>query len=401
MSKKKHINTGTIGHVDHGKTTLTAAITKTCATFFPSVKNKFLAYDNIDKAPEEKARGITINTSTVEYEIEEAEFAHTDCPGHADYVKNMITGTSQMDIAILLVSAPDGVCPQTKEHVILARRIGVKHLVVFLNKCDMVDEDYVELAQAEVEELLEKNGYKIPADQFFRGSALKALEGDKENQEVIMTMLRKMASIELTNRILDAPFLMYVDHKFSITGRGTVCTGCIVSGRLAVNTEIELVCDGQRKKVVATGLQAFRRDYTEVEAGWNVGILLRGVKMEEVERGAVLCAPGTVSTYKKIKAEVYLLKKEEGGRHSPVQTGYRPQFYIGTGDFTGTIKLGKEGDVLLPGDHERVSVEFQHDVPLFLGQQFVVREGGITVLAGKITEVEGADGKVQTAAVGA
>ena len=389
MSKKKHINTGTIGHVDHGKTTLTAAITATCARLFKSVKNKFLDYGSIDKAPEERARGITINTSTVEYEIEEAEFAHTDCPGHADYVKNMITGTSQMDIAILLVSAPDGVCPQTKEHVILARRIGVKHIVVFLNKCDMVDEDYVELAQAEVEELLEKNGYNLSPDCFFKGSALKALEGDEANQAIIMKMLQKMASIQLDNRIIDAPFLMYIDHKFSITGRGTVVTGCIERGKLAVNSEIELVCDGQRKKVVATGLQAFRRDYNEVEAGWNVGILLRGVKMEEVERGGVICAAGTVKTYKKIKSEVYLLKKEEGGRHSPVQTGYRPQFYIGTGDFTGTVKLGKEGDVLLPGDHASVTVEFQHDVPLFLGQQFVVREGGITVLAGKITEVEG------------
>jgi elongation factor Tu len=392
LNDRPHINIGTIGHVDHGKTTLTAAITATLAKAFPGHGNVFFSYENIDNAPEERARGITINQRTIKYQTDKIDFAHVDCPGHADYVKNMITGTSQMDVAILVVSAPDGVCPQTKEHVILARQIGVKNIVVFLNKCDVVDADYVDLAQAEVEELLKKHGYNLPDDFYFRGSALKALEGDETARKVILDMIDTVCTkIPLPKRDIDKPFLMYIDHKFSITGRGTVVTGCIEKGQVKLNEELELVGGGfETKKVTATGLQAFHKDYDHLIAGWNVGILLRGLKMEEVERGMVLCAPGTVKTYNKVQAEIYLLKKEEGGRHSPITSGYRPQFYIGTGDFTGSVKLSS--DILLPGDNASIEIDFHHSVPVTIGQQFVVREGGITVLSGKITSV-GTHGK--------
>ena len=387
---KPHINIGTIGHVDHGKTTLTAAITATLAAEFKVEGNKAFGYSDIDNAPEEKARGITINQRTIKYVTDKVEFSHVDCPGHSDYVKNMITGTSQMDVAILVVAATDGVCPQTKEHVILAKQIGVKNIVVFLNKCDMVDLDYVELAKEEVKDLLKSHGYNLPDDFFFMGSALKALEGDAANRQVILDMIDTVSTkIPLPVREIDKPFLMYIDHKFSITGRGTVATGCIDRGRIKLNEEVELIGGGfENKKVTATGLQAFHRDFTELEAGWNVGILLRGVKMEEIERGMILCATGSIKTYKKMKAEIYLLKKEEGGRHSPITNGYRPQFFIGTGDFTGSIKLDK-AEILLPGEYSSITVDFQDLIPLNVGQQFVVREGGMTVCSGKITAVEG------------
>jgi len=392
MSKanKIHINIGTIGHVDHGKTTLTAAITATLSAKFPGF-NKTFSYADIDNAPEEKARGITINQRTILYETDKVEFSHVDCPGHKDYVKNMITGTSQMDVAILVVSAADGVCPQTKEHVILAKQIGIKQIVVFMNKCDMVeDKDFIELAQSEVQELLELHGYNIPEDFFFHGSALKALEGNSDAQQVILNMIDTVQDkMPTPERLMDKPFRMYIDHKFSITGRGTVITGCIDQGKIKINEEVELVGGGMpTRKVTATGLQAFHKDFQELECGWNVGILIRGLKMEEVERGMVLAAPGSVKTYKKAKAEVYLLKKEEGGRHSPINSGYRPQFFIGTGDFTGTIMLPQDKEILIPGDNALVSIEFHHEVPFTVGQQFIVREGGITVLAGKIVSVE-------------
>jgi len=395
---KKHINIGTIGHVDHGKTTLTAAITRVLSKKFSG--NTFLAYDQIDNAPEEKARGITINQRTIRYETTNYEYSHVDCPGHADYVKNMITGTSQMDIAILVVSAADGVCPQTKEHVILAKQIGIKNIVVFLNKCDMVgDEDFIEFAKEEVDDLLKKYGYTIPNEFFFKGSALKALEGEEKYQKVIEDMFTTIEEkIPAPTRKNDEPFMMYIDHKFSITGRGTVVTGCIEQGKVKLNEEVELVGGTSSKTVVATGLQAFKKDFSELETGWNVGILLRGVKMEEVERGMVLAAPKTIKTYKKITAEIYLLKKEEGGRHSPIVSGYRPQFFIGTGDFTGTLTLkggagaavnagAEEVTTLFPGDNASIDVEFHTFVPIKVGQQFVVREGGMTVLAGKVSSV--------------
>lgn len=385
---KPHINIGTIGHVDHGKTTLTAAITVTLASAFQG--NKAFAYADIDNAPEERARGITINQRTIKYETDKVEFSHVDCPGHADYVKNMITGTSQMDVAILVVSAPDGVCPQTKEHIILAKQIGVKNVVVFLNKCDMVDGDYVELAKEEVKDLLKAHGYNLPEEFYFMGSALKALEGDATNRQFILDMIDVISTkIPLPQREIDKPFLMYIDHTFSIMGRGTVATGCIEKGKIKLNEEVQLIGGKfEPRTVVATGLQAFHKDFDVLEAGWNVGILLRGIKMEEIERGMVLCATGTVKTYKKVKAEVYLLKKEEGGRHSPITSGYRPQFFIGTGDFTGAVTLDT-GEILLPGEHASVTIVFQDSVPLNIGQQFIGREGGITVFAGKITSVEG------------
>lgn len=390
-SSRPHINVGTIGHVDHGKTTLTAAITATLSSAFPGVGNHVFAYGDIDNTVEERKRGITINQRTIQYFTDKAEFSHVDCPGHADYVKNMITGTSQMDTAILVVSGADGVCPQTKEHVILAKQIGVKNIVVFINKCDTVDAEYVELAQEEIKELLQKHGFNLPEDFYFQGSALKALEGDANYRKVIIDMITTITDkIPLPERKIDMPFRMDIDHKFSITGRGTVVTGCVESGMIKLNENVELVGGGFPTRVVtAIGLQAFHKDYDHLEAGWNVGVLIRGLKMEEVERGMVLAAPGTVKTYKKVKAAIYLLKKEEGGRHSPIHSGYRPQFYIGTGDFTGSINLPSDREILLPGESSDITIEFHCAVPLIMGQQFVVREGGITVLSGIINGLEG------------
>lgn len=400
MSREKiRINVGTIGHVDHGKTTTTAAITKILSVKFANLGNQYLDYASIDKAPEEKKRGITINQATVPYSMiitqdgveKEINFSHTDCPGHADYIKNMITGSASMDCAILVVDAKSSVCPQTKEHVILASQIGIKNIVVYLNKCDTVeDAEFIDLVKEEVKMLLDIYKYNVPDEFYFCGSSLKALEGDAGYTQVIVDMMETIATkIPHPIRLIDKPFKLSIEKPLSIPGRGTVATGTVEQGTLNLNEEVELIGGGRDpKKVVVTGLEAFHKAYSSVEAGWNVGVLLRGVAKEDVERGMVLCKPGTVKIYKKIKAEVYLLKKEEGGRHSPITSGYRPQFFIKTMDVTGTISL--EGvELLLPGEYGTINVEFHNPIPLCLGDQFVVREGGITVLSGKVTSVEG------------
>lgn len=382
------INVGTIGHVDHGKTTLTAAITHTIAFNFPNSGNKSLDYDNIDNAPEEKARGITINQRTVNYNTDKFSFSHVDCPGHADYVKNMITGTSQMDVAILVVAATDSVCPQTREHVILAKRVGVKHMVVFLNKCDVADSDFVDMTEEEVKELLEINGYDLEKVYFFRGSALKALQGDKANQQVILDMIETISTkIELPKRDREGTFKMYIDNKFSITGRGTVLTGLISSGTIKKEDTLQLIgTEGKPKDIRVISIEAFHKICDEAYAGFNVGILVKGVEYDEVERGMILCTPNTIKTHQEVTAEILLLKKAEGGRHSPIKTGYRPQFFIGTGDFTGSIDLLGEED-LLPGSHATIKIKFHCKVPVDVGTEFVIREGGTTVGAGKITAI--------------
>jgi len=385
------INIGTIGHVDHGKTTTTAAITKILSERFAGLGNKYLKYDQIDKAPEEKKRGITINQVTVEYFYNEIVFSHTDCPGHKDYVKNMITGAASMDVAILVVDATSGVCPQTKEHVILASQLQIKHIIVYINKCDMVkDLEYIDLVQEEVKELLEIYKYEVPESFYFRGSSLKALEGDAHYSQIILDMMETICThIPRPVRLIDKPSRLSIEKPVSIQGRGTVATGTIESGTISLNEELELIGGGRDpKKVVVIGLEAFHKPYQSVQAGWNVGVLLRGVAKEDVERGMVLCKPGSLKTQKKVKAEVYLLKKEEGGRHSPITNGYRPQFFIKTMDVTGTIKLNGV-ELLLPGDYGSIDVEFHNEIPISVGDQFVVREGGITVLSGKVTSVEG------------
>nr|6I8R_A Chain A, Elongation Factor Tu [synthetic construct] len=383
---KPHVNIGTIGHVDHGKTTLTAAITKVLAE---KGKAEFRAYDQIDKAPEEKERGITINTAHVEYETENRHYAHVDCPGHADYVKNMITGAAQMDGAILVVSAADGPMPQTREHILLARQVGVPYIVVFLNKCDMVDdEELLELVEMEVRELLSE--YDFPGDDIpiIRGSALKALEGDEEWVEKIMELMDAVDSyIPEPERDIDKPFLMPIEDVFSITGRGTVVTGRVERGIVKVGDEVEIVGLRDTRKTVVTGVEMFRKLLDEGQAGDNVGVLLRGIKREDVERGQVLAKPGSIKPHTKFKAEVYVLTKEEGGRHTPFFNGYRPQFYFRTTDVTGVITLPEGVEMVMPGDNVTMTVELIHPIAMEEGLRFAIREGGRTVGAGVVSEI--------------
>jgi len=386
--KKPHVNVGTIGHVDHGKTTLTSALTTVLAKKgFAEAKR----YDQIDAAPEEKERGITIATCHVEYESEKRHYAHVDCPGHADYVKNMITGAAQMDGAILVVSAADGPMPQTREHILLARQVGVPFILVFMNKVDMVDDkELLDLVELEVRELLTK--YKFPGDDvpIVKGSALKAMEGDTSEigEPAIWKLVEALDSyIPTPVRMTDKPFLMAVEDVFSIQGRGTVVTGRIERGIVKVNDEIEIVGLRDTKKTVVTGVEMFRKLLDQGEAGDNVGVLLRGIVKEEVERGQVLCKPGSITPHTKCKAEVYILTKEEGGRHTPFFTGYRPQFYFRTTDVTGVVTLPKGTEMVMPGDNVSVEVELITPVAMEKEVRFAIREGGRTVGAGVVTEI--------------
>jgi elongation factor Tu len=385
---KEHLNVGTIGHVDHGKTTLTAAI-----TYVQSKKGlaKFVGYADIDKAPEERERGITINITHVEYETEKRHYAHVDCPGHADYIKNMITGAAQMDGAILVVSAADGPMPQTREHVLLARQVNVPYIVVFLNKCDMVDDpELIDLVEMEVRELLSK--YDFPGDEVpvIRGSALGALNDDPKWVASVEELLKAMDEyIPTPPRETDKPFLMAIEDVFSITGRGTVVTGRVERGTLKVGDEVEIVgLSEEKKKTVVTGIEMFRKQLDEAIAGDNVGVLLRGITKDEVERGQVLAKPGTITPHKKFKAQVYVLSKEEGGRHTPFFVGYRPQFYIRTADITGTIVGLPEGqEMVMPGDNVELTVELMVPVAMEEQMRFAIREGGKTVGAGVVTKI--------------
>ncbi|MBL7158955.1 elongation factor Tu [Candidatus Microgenomates bacterium] len=384
---KPHINIGTIGHVDHGKTSLTSAITKVLAD--EGLSGKFYKFDEIDNAPEEKARGLTISITHVEYETKKRHYAHIDCPGHADYVKNMITGAAQMDGAILVVSAPDGVMPQTREHVLLARQVNVPALVVFMNKCDMVDDaELLDLVEEEIKELLTK--YKFPADKIpvIRGSATQALKGDEDGKKAILKLMEAVdEAIPTPVRVLDKPFLMPVEDVFSIKGRGTVVTGRIGRGQVKVNEEIEIVGIKDTKKTVVTGVEMFRKILDEGQAGDNVGILLRGVDKDAVERGQVLAKPGTITPHTQFEAEVYILNKDEGGRHTPFFSGYRPQFYIRTTDVTGEALLPKGVEMVMPGDNIKMNVKLIVPVAVEEGLRFAIREGGKTVGAGVISKI--------------
>jgi elongation factor Tu len=384
---KPHVNVGTIGHIDHGKTTLTAAITKVLSDKFGGQARSFAEIDN---APEEKERGITIATSHVEYETENRHYAHVDCPGHADYVKNMITGAAQMDGAILVVSAADGPMPQTREHILLARQVGVPYIVVFLNKADMVDdEELLELVEVEVRELLSE--YDFPGDDvpFVTGSALRALEGDAEYEAKIIELAEQLDTyIPEPERDLDKPFLMPVEDVFSITGRGTVATGRIEQGVVHTGDTVEIVgIKTETSSTVVTGVEMFRKILDEGQAGDNVGCLLRGVKREDIERGQVLCKPGSITPHTQYKAEVYVLKKEEGGRHTPFFNGYRPQFYFRTTDVTGVAKLPEGTEMVMPGDNVQMEIELIQPIAMDAGLRFAIREGGRTVGSGVVTEV--------------
>jgi len=390
---KPHLNIGTIGHVDHGKTTLTAAITTTLAKIVGG-KNKAIAYDQIDNAPEEKARGITIATSHQEYETPNRHYAHVDCPGHADYVKNMITGAAQMDAAILVVSATDGAMPQTKEHILLARQVGVPYIVVYLNKADMLaaDErdDMIEMVKEEIKDLLNK--YNFPGDKtpFVSGSALKALEGEDSDlgmKSIIKLMEAVDSYVPNPTRIIDKPFLMPVEDVFSITGRGTVATGRVEQGILKINDEIEIVGIRDTTKSVVTGIEMFRKLLDQAEAGDNIGALLRGTKKEDIERGQVLAKPGTITPHKKFKAEVYVLTKDEGGRHTPFFNNYRPQFYFRTTDITGVCNLPGGMEMVMPGDNVTMSIELIHPIAMDQGLKFAIREGGRTIGSGVVAEI--------------
>jgi elongation factor Tu len=383
---KPHVNIGTIGHVDHGKTTLTAAITSTLAEKGMAQAKK---YDEIDAAPEEKARGITINTAHVEYETENRHYAHVDCPGHADYVKNMITGAAQMDGAILVVSAADGPMPQTREHILLARQVGVPALVVFMNKVDMVDDqELLDLVEMEVRDLL--SSYEFPGDQIpiIKGSALKALEGDATHKENILKLMKAVDDyIPMPERPIDQPFLMPVEDVFNIEGRGTVCTGRVERGILKKMEEIEIIGFKDTVKTTVTDIEMFRKLLDEARAGDNVGLLLRGVKKDDVERGQVLAKPGSVKPHRKFKAEVYVLSKEEGGRHTPFFNNYRPQFYVRTTDVTGSIKLPDGVEMVMPGDNIAMEVELITPIALERTMRFAIREGGRTVGAGRVADI--------------
>jgi elongation factor Tu len=386
--KKPHVNVGTIGHVDHGKTTLTAAITKTMASKYGG---EFKAYDQIDNAPEERARGITIATAHVEYESEKRHYAHVDCPGHADYVKNMITGAAQMDGAILVVSAADGPMPQTREHILLARQVGVPYIVVYLNKADQVDDaELLELVEMEVRELLDK--YEFPGDDtpVITGSALKALEGDKS--DIGTVSVEKLVAamdeyIPVPERPVDKPFLMPIEDVFSISGRGTVVTGRIERGVIKVGEDIEIVGIRDTQKTTCTGVEMFRKLLDEGQAGDNVGVLLRGTKREEVERGQVLCKPGTITPHTTFECEIYVLSKEEGGRHTPFFSNYRPQFYFRTTDVTGAVTLPSGTEMVMPGDNVKMTVELISPIAMEEGVRFAIREGGRTVGAGVVSKI--------------
>ena len=383
---KPHVNIGTIGHVDHGKTTLTAAITKVLAAKGGA---EFMDYANIDKAPEERERGITINTAHVEYQTDKRHYAHVDCPGHADYVKNMITGAAQMDGAILVIAATDGPMAQTREHILLARQVGVPRMVVFLNKCDMVDdEELLDLVEMEVRELLTEYGFDGDNTPIIRGSALKALEGDPKYVKAIEDLMDAVDEwIPTPERDNDKPFLMSIEDVFTITGRGTVVTGRVERGQLKLNDEVEIVGLKDTKKTVVTGIEMFRKQLDYAEAGDNAGVLLRGIDRSEVERGQVLAKPGTVHPHKKFKAQVYVLSKEEGGRHTPFFTNYRPQFYFRTTDITGVIELPEGTEMVMPGDTVELTVELIHPIAIEQGTKFSIREGGRTVGSGNISEI--------------
>lgn len=383
---KPHVNIGTIGHVDHGKTTLTAAITKVLAEKGGS---QFRDYSSIDNTPEEKQRGITINSSHVEYETEKRHYAHVDCPGHADYVKNMITGAAQMDGAILVVAATDGAMPQTKEHILLAHQVGVPSIVVFLNKCDMIgegDQELIELVEMELTELLEEKGYKDCP--IIKGSALKALEGDPKYVESIVELMNAVdEKIPTPERQVDKPFLMPVEDVFSIAGRGTVATGRVERGVVKMNDKLQMVGIRETRDTVATGLEMFNKLLDEARAGENVGILLRGVDKKDIERGIVLCQPGTVTPHKKFKGTVYILTKDEGGRHKPFFSGYRPQFYFRTTDVTGTVELPEGTEMVMPGDNIELTGELLSPIAMEEGMRFAIREGGRTIGAGTVTKI--------------
>ncbi len=388
---KPHVNVGTIGHVDHGKTTLTAAITKTLGNR-NSDAAKFVPFDEIDKAPEERERGVTINTAHVEYETDKRHYAHVDCPGHADYIKNMITGAAQMDGAILVVAASDGPMPQTREHVLLARQVNVPYLVVFLNKVDLVDdEELLELVEMEVRELLDN--YEFPGDDtpVIKGSALKALESDDWESEECKPILELMDALDNhipePERAIDKDFLMPIEDVFTIQGRGTVVTGRVERGIVKVGDEVEIVGFKPTRKTVATGVEMFRKLLDEGRAGDNVGVLIRGVKRDEVERGQVLAKPGSITPHTKFNAEVYVLSKDEGGRHKPFFPGYRPQFYLRTTDVTGVIHLAKGVEMVMPGDNVEMTVELITPVAIEKGLRFAIREGGRTVGAGAVTSI--------------
>jgi elongation factor Tu len=386
---KPHVNIGTIGHVDHGKTSLTAAITKCLAIGNPKVQ--FKAYDQIDNAPEEKERGVTINASHVEYETANRHYAHVDCPGHADYIKNMITGAAQMDGSILVVSAADGPMPQTREHILLARQVGVPAIVVFLNKVDMVDDpELLDLVEMEVRELLSK--YKFPGDDVpvIRGSALKALEGDGKDaaaKPILDLMAAVDSFIPMPTREIDKPFLMPIEDIFTISGRGTVATGRVERGKVKVSEEIEIVGLRETQKKVVTGVEMFKKLLDEGQAGDNVGVLLRGTERKDIERGMVLAKPGSITPHTKFKAEVYVLSKEEGGRHTPFFTGYRPQFYFRTTDVTGVAQLPDGVEMVMPGDNTQMTVELIAPIAMEKGLRFAIREGGRTVGAGTVSEI--------------
>jgi elongation factor Tu len=384
---KPHLNVGTIGHIDHGKTTLTAAITKVLNEAYGGTEVR--SFESIDNAPEEKARGITIATSHVEYQTQNRHYAHVDCPGHADYVKNMITGAAQMDGAILVVSAADGAMPQTREHILLARQVGVPYIVVFLNKADMVDDpELLELVEVEIRDLLSE--YEFPGDDipFVIGSALKALEGDKEYEAKILELADALDTyIPEPVRDLDKPFLMPVEDVFSITGRGTVATGRIERGIIKTGQTVEIVGIRPTASTVVTGVEMFKKNLDQGQAGDNAGCLLRGTKREDIERGQVLCKPGSITPHTKFKAEVYVLKKEEGGRHTPFFTGYRPQFYFRTTDVTGVANLPEGTEMVMPGDNVQMEIELIQPIAMDQGLRFAIREGGRTVGSGVVTEV--------------
>ena len=382
---KTHVNVGTIGHVDHGKTTLTAAITS-----YLSKKGMAEArsYGDIDNAPEEKERGITIATSHQEYNTDKRHYAHVDCPGHADYVKNMITGAAQMDAAILVVSAADGPMPQTREHILLANQVGVKQILVFMNKMDMADPELAELVEVEIRELLDKYGYPGDKTPIVKGSALKALEGDAEYEKAIQELLDQMDSyIDDPVREIDKPFLMPVEDVFSIKGRGTVATGRVERGIVKVNEEVEIVGIHDTKKTVVTGVEMFKKLLDQGQAGDNVGVLLRGIEREDIERGQVLCKPGSITPHTNFEAEVYVLKKEEGGRHTPFFKGYKPQFYIRTTDVTGSVELPEGVEMVMPGDNIQMKVELIAPIAMEEGLRFAIREGGRTVGSGVVTKI--------------
>ena len=392
MAKEKfdrslpHVNIGTIGHVDHGKTTLTAAITKVLSD---KGYAQFEGYADIDKAPEERERGITINTAHVEYRTDKRHYAHVDCPGHADYVKNMITGAAQMDGAILVIAATDGPMAQTREHILLSRQVGVPRMVVFMNKCDMVDdEELLDLVEMEIRELLSEYGYDGDNTPIIRGSALKALEGDAKYEQAILDLMDAVDEwIPEPTRELDKPFLMPIEDVFTITGRGTVVTGRVERGKLQLNDEVEIVGLKPTQKSVVTGIEMFRKQLDFAEAGDNAGVLLRGISREDVERGQVLAKPGSVTPHKKFKAQVYVLSKEEGGRHTPFFSNYRPQFYFRTTDVTGIIELPEGVEMVMPGDNVEMTVELIAPIAIENGTKFSIREGGRTVGAGNVSDI--------------